>query len=228
MIIRFFVMDQFDFGKKSEDCIAGFSYRLPACDHSFLFRSWLLKSKNLLFRYSNLYQLSLIFVYPVAVFLLLFVNWIVLSGKFDAFHLGLGVLSCLIVTILSQDLLYHDRTKGLKARLIEAWAFIRYLPWIIWEVVKANLHVLKLAVTQKGYEEMSPRVVTFETYLKTDFAKFVLANSITLTPGTITMLIRGDVFHVHTMSQFLEDDLLTGAIERKVAEVFEPEVLKKA
>ena len=167
-------------------------------------------------------------MYPVAVFLLLFLNWIVLSGKFDAFHLGLGVVSCLIVTTLSQDLLYHDRTKGLKRRLLEAWAFIRYLPWIIWEVVKANLHVLKLATTPKGYEEMSPREVTFETYLKTDFAKFVLANSITLTPGTITMLIREDVFHVHTMSQFLEDDLLTGSIERKVAEVFEPEVLKKA
>ena len=166
-------------------------------------------------------------MYPIAVFFLLFLNWIVLSGKFDAFHLGLGLVSCAIVAFLSHDLLYHDRPKGLRCRLIEAWAFIRYLPWIIWEVVKANLHVLKLATTLKGYEEMSPRVVTFETYLKTDFAKFVLANSITLTPGTITMLIRGDVFHVHTMSQFLEDDLLTGAIERKVAEVFEPEVLKK-
>jgi hypothetical protein len=41
------------------------------------------------------------------------------------------------------------------------------------------------------------------------------------------MLIRGDVFHVHTMSQFLEDDLLEGAIERKVAEVFEPDGLKR-
>ena len=167
-------------------------------------------------------------MYPVAVFLLLFLNWVVLSGKFDAFHLGLGVVSCLIVTYLSHDLLYHDRKKGLERRLLEAWSFLRYLPWIIWEVVKANLHVFKLAMTKEGFEEMSPRVVTFETYLKTDFAKFVLANSITLTPGTITMLIRGDVFHIHTMSQFLEDDLLTGAIERKVAEVFEPEVLKKA
>ena len=112
------------------------------------------------------------------------------------------------------------------ARLHEALAFRKYVPWITWEGVKANLHVFKLATTKAGYEEMSPRVVTFETYLKTDFAKFVLANSITLTPGTITMLIRGDIFHVHTMSQFLEDDLLTGAIERKVAEVFEPEVLE--
>ena len=39
------------------------------------------------------------------------------------------------------------------------------------------------------------------------------------------MMIRGDVFHIHTMSQFLEEDLLEGGIERKVAEVFEPEVL---
>ena len=80
-------------------------------------------------------------MYPIAVFFLLFLNWIVLSGKFDAFHLGLGLVSCAIVAFLSHDLLYHDRSKGLRCRLIEAWAFIRYLPWIIWEVVKANLHV---------------------------------------------------------------------------------------
>ena len=109
----------------------------------------------------------------------------------------------------------------------EAWRFICYLPWLTWEVVLANIHVFKLAMTGKGYVQMSPRVVTFKTKLKTDFAKFVLANSITLTPGTITMLIRGDVFHIHVMSQFLEDDLLGGAIEDKVLEIFEPELLNK-
>ena len=166
-------------------------------------------------------------MYPILIFLLLLLNWVILSGKFDAFHLGLGVISCFVVAWLSQDLLYHDRSKKLKERIREAGAFLRYVPWISWEVVKANLHVFKLAMTHAGYEEMSPRVVTFDTYLKTDFAKFVFANSITLTPGTITMLIRGDTFHVHTMSQFLEDDLLSGGIERKVAEVFEPEVLSK-
>ena len=108
----------------------------------------------------------------------------------------------------------------------EAGAFLQYVPWLVVEIVKANMHVFKLAMTRKGYEEVAPRIVTIKSKLKTDFAKFVFANSITLTPGTITMLIRGDVFHVHTMSQFLEDDLLEGAIERKVAEVFEPEVLK--
>ena len=108
----------------------------------------------------------------------------------------------------------------------ETGAFLQYIPWLVIEIVKANMHVFKLAMTPKGYEEVAPRIVTIKTKLKTDFAKYVFANSITLTPGTITMLIRGDVFHVHTMSQFLEDDLLEGAIEKKVAEVFEPEVLK--
>lgn len=165
-------------------------------------------------------------MYPIIIFFLLLLNWVILSGKFDAFHLGLGLISCFVVTWISQDLLFKDRRKGFTERIRETCAFIKYIPWISWEVVKANLHVFKLAMTNTGYEEMAPRVVTFETYLKTDFAKFVLANSITLTPGTITMLIRGDVFHVHTMSQFLEDDLLTGGIEKRVAEVFEPEVLK--
>jgi len=172
----------------------------------------------------NFYFLT---VYPIVVFILLFLNWIIFSGKFDVFHLGLGIVSCVVVTWLSQDLLYFDRAKGFLARVREAWGFIGYIPWLTWEVVLANVHVLKLAMTKAGYVEMSPRVVTFKTKLKTDFAKFVLANSITLTPGTITMLIRGDVFHIHVMSQYLEDDLLTGAIEMKVLEIFEPELLNK-
>ena len=194
---------------------------------SDFFRSWLPQAKNVFFSNFSSPFIRKIFVYPILIFFLLFVNWIVFSGKFDAFHLGLWVISCAVVGWLSQDLLYVDRKKSMPARLQEAFAFLKYIPWITWEVVKANLHVFKLAMTKAGYEEMAPRVVTFKTYLKTDFAKFVLANSITLTPGTITMLIRGDIVHVHTMSQFLEDDLLEGAIERKVAEVFEPEVLKK-
>ncbi len=166
-------------------------------------------------------------VYPIFVFFLLLANWIVFSGKFDAFHLGLGVISSLFITWISQDFLFHDRSKTWEERMREAGAFLQYIPWLIVEIIKANLHVFKLAMTRNGYEEVAPRIVTIKTYLKTDFAKFVFANSITLTPGTITMLIRGDVFHVHTMSQFLEDDLLEGAIERKVAEVFEPDVLKR-
>lgn len=139
----------------------------------------------------------------------------------------MGVLSSLLVTWISHDFLFVDRKKSWEERTREAMAFLQYVPWLTIEIVKANLHVFKLAMTRSGYKEIEPRIVRYRTYLRTDFAKFVLANSITLTPGTITMLIRGDVLHVHTMSQFLEDDLLQGAIERKVAEVFEPDAIKR-
>ena len=164
-------------------------------------------------------------MYNIVIFFLLLANWIVFSGKFDVFHLGLGIISSLFITWISHDFLFHDRKKSWEERMREAGAFLQYIPWLTVEIIKANLHVFKLAMSRTGYEEVAPRIVTIKTYLKTDFAKFVFANSITLTPGTITMLIRGDVFHVHTMSQFLEDDLLEGAIERKVAEVFEPNAL---
>ena len=162
--------------------------------------------------------------YRIAIFLLLLVTWAVFSGKFDAFHLGLGALSSLIVTWLSQDLLFKDREKGLAGRLGEAVRFIAYAFWLLWQIVLANVHVFKLAMTKEGEKEMSPRVVKFKTKLKTDFAKFVYANSITLTPGTITIQINGNEYLVHAISEAVEKDLLTGEMERRVAAVFEPEV----
>ena len=99
-----------------------------------------------------------------------------------------------------------------------------YAFWLLWQIVLANVHVFKLAMTKGGQEEMSPRVVTFKTKLKTDFAKFVYANSITLTPGTITMQIKGSQFMVHAISEVVAKDLLSGAMERRVVAIFEPEL----
>ena len=155
-------------------------------------------------------------MYPILVFIFLFISWIIFSGKFDIFHLGLGVVSSLVVTWLSNDLLFHDRKMSISDRLKQVFAFLRYIPWITLEVVKANLHVLKLATTKKGYEEMSPRVVTFTTKLKTDFAKFVLANSITLTPGTISVETKKNKILVHYLEQNGFKDLLSGRMSTKV------------
>ena len=164
--------------------------------------------------------------YRIAIFLLLLATWAVFSGKFDAFHLGLGALSSLIVTWLSQDLLFQDRKKTLAERIAEAGRFVGYVFWLLWQIVLANVHVFKLAMAKEGDEEMSPRVVTFRTKLKTDFAKFVFANSITLTPGTITIQIKGSQFMVHAISEVVEKDLRSGEMERRVAAIFEPEVAK--
>ena len=78
----------------------------------------------------SLFLTFILTVYPIVVFILLFLNWIIFSGKFDVFHLGLGIVSCVVVTWLSQDLLYFDRAKGFLARVREAWGLYWLYPLV--------------------------------------------------------------------------------------------------
>lgn len=161
-------------------------------------------------------------MYSILVFILLMVSWVVFSGLLDVFHLTLGVISCAIVTRLSADLAFENRAMSMGQRAEQAWRLGIYLLWLIWQVVLSNLHVLKLALSFRGGEEIRPRIVRFRTKLKTDFGKYTLANSITLTPGTVTVRIEGEVFTVHAISQFAADGL-AGDMEARIARVFEPD-----
>ena len=76
----------------------------------------------------------------------------------------------------------------------------------------------------KGMDEVEPEVVRFKTKLRSDFGKWLLANSITLTPGTVTIMVRGDEFVIHAISQGAAEGL-NGEMERRIAQIFEPEVL---
>ena len=151
-------------------------------------------------------------------FLIMFGFWILLSGKFDLFHLTLGVLSSGLVAWLSTDVLMLDSKKN--DRLAIAFRFISYVPWLLYQIVISTLHVTFLALHPKMKELIDPTIVTFKTKLKTDIAKVALANSITLTPGTITIRIEGQVFYVHAISRKAAAGL-PGEMEDRLAKVFE-------
>ena len=150
-------------------------------------------------------------------FLLLFGFWLLMSGKLDLFHLVLGIISSVIVTWMSSDLLFIDRTR--KGRIAEVGRFILYIPWIVKEILLSTLHVAKLALHPAMKEKIAPRIVTFKTSLKTDVARVTLANSITLTPGTITIRIEDDVFTVHALSDKVASGL-PGEMEERIARIF--------
>jgi multicomponent Na+:H+ antiporter subunit E len=164
-------------------------------------------------------------MYHVLMFILMMLFWILMSGKLDPFHLILGAISSLIVAWSSTDLLFQDRGKSLAARLSEAVRFMLYACWLFWQIVLANFHVIYLALTPKPIKEtLSPHIFNFKTTLQTDFARFVLANSITLTPGTVTIRVSEDIFLVHAITVKAAGDLQGGSIremERRVAWVFE-------
>jgi multicomponent Na+:H+ antiporter subunit E len=151
----------------------------------------------------------------LAVFLILFAFWLLLSGHYDLFHLSLGLLCSLLVAFVSHDLLIEN-ISGLK-RLRKTWRFVLYVPWLIYQIVVANLHVAYLILNPKVID---PRIVRFKTRLKSQFSMVTLGNSITLTPGTITMDITDGEFVVHALSKKVADDILSGEMERRVAHVY--------
>ena len=162
-------------------------------------------------------------------FILLFLTWLMLSGKFDLFHMAMGAFSSLLVTIISNDILFKQKKNGLSRRLGEAMRFIVYCFWLLYQIVIANFHVVALALSPKFMaNNFHPRIFTFKTSLKSDFAKFVLANSITLTPGTVTIRIDKDIFFIHAISKKAAGDLpqheSMSEMEKRVAWVFEKEL----
>ncbi|MGK0189744.1 MAG: multicomponent Na+:H+ antiporter subunit E [Verrucomicrobiales bacterium] len=163
-------------------------------------------------------------MYQALVFFLLLLTWVIFSGLLDPFHLSLGVLSCLVVTWMSSGMLFANRKVNMGERLRQLQLLVPYLAWLLWQIVHANVHILKLALTPGGPDEVRPQMVRFRTELKSDFAKFLLAQSITLTPGTVTVKIEGDEFLIHAISKFAADGL-DGAMEQRIAAIFEPESL---
>jgi multicomponent Na+:H+ antiporter subunit E len=151
-------------------------------------------------------------------FLIMFGFWILLSGKFDLFHLTLGVLSSALVSFLSTDILMRDNRKH--DRLGITFRFICYIPWLLSQIVLSTLHVTYLALHPKMTERIDPTIVTFKTKLQTTIAQVALANSITLTPGTITIRIEDGVFYVHAISRQAAAGL-PGEMEDRLARVFE-------
>ncbi len=158
----------------------------------------------------------------VAVFLLtffiLFGIWLLLSGKFDRLHISLGVISCLIVAFISSDLLFtSSETKGMTATCLR---FLRYIPWLLYQIFLANIHVLYLTFHPKMMDLIDPKIIRFRSKLKSNISLLTFANSITLTPGTITVYVSvyGD-FQVHTIDK-PSGQSLPGEMEARVGRIF--------
>jgi multicomponent Na+:H+ antiporter subunit E len=150
-------------------------------------------------------------------FFVAFATWIVLSGKFDLFHITLGIISSLIVASFSGDLMLSaSRKKGLPSQWLR---FIRYLPWLLYQVFLANIHVMYLVFHPKMMELIDPRIIRFKSKLNREMSHLIFANSITLTPGTITVFVSiyGD-YAVHAIDEKCGQSL-PGEMEKRVAKI---------
>jgi len=128
--------------------------------------------------------------------------WLALSGHYTPMLISFGVGSSIFVVWVANrmDVVDHE---GVPLHL--TWRFLVYFPWLMKEVFVANLQVAKLILDPKM--PISPRMVVFHGSQETDLGRVIYANSITLTPGTITTGVEGKEYQIHALSAA---DLETG------------------
>lgn len=161
-------------------------------------------------------MINLKYKFAVGLFIILFSFWLLLSGKLDAFHIIFGLASTALVTIMCYDMVFENEAGNRNPTKI--FRFLVYVPWLIYQIIIANIDVAKRVLHPSM--PIEPDFIVFKSRLKSEMSRTTLANSITLTPGTITVDIVGDEFIVHAIARAPADDLLKGAMEKKVAHVF--------
>ncbi len=132
-------------------------------------------------------------------FFLMFALWVLLNGRITAEIAILGVLICGAVYICAA------RATGLTVRReLQMWRrfphAVAYLVLLVWEVLKASVSVMALTLSPRA-GEVKPRMVRFHSPVDSEIGKVILANSITLTPGTITCGEAGGQFYVHALDE---------------------------
>lgn len=149
-------------------------------------------------------------------FLLLFAFWIILNGRWTTEVALVGaVVSGLIYLLAWKFMDYSPRKEWAVAKRLPR--VLQYLAFLVGEVFKSAWQVIQFIWSPKV--EVQPVVNSFHTSLRTDAGKVVLANSITITPGTITVDIRGDQLLVHCLDESLDSGLEGSDMERRIMKI---------
>ena len=130
-------------------------------------------------------------MYPFLLFI-----WFMLNGRFTWEITILGVLLCGLVHLFAKKHMDYSLKKDLNL-LRRIGLFVIYLGVLIWEIVKANWKVMLLILA--GHHHTDSTIIQVRIPLKTELARTILANSITMTPGTITISLDEDLYTVHAL-----------------------------
>jgi multicomponent Na+:H+ antiporter subunit E len=155
---------------------------------------------------------------PALQALVLLALWLVLSGKFDAFHVGMGVASVALVLWLNRALLGGTSLEPGPTRPMDLLSLATYVPWLAWKMVASGLYVAYLSLHPRM--PVSPVLIRFRSHQPSVSAQVILGNSITVTPGTLTLAIEDDQITVHSLTGHLAEELGEGTLSRRVARLF--------
>ncbi len=143
----------------------------------------------------------------------LFGFWLALSGHYTPFLMTIGFLAVLVIVYISWKMGVID-AEGHPIQLVPA--AITYFPWLAFEILKSAWSVTKAILSPTL--AISPTMAVIRASQKTNPGLVTYANSITLTPGTITVAVQGDKFTIHALEASGADDLEAGGMDKRVSQ----------
>jgi multicomponent Na+:H+ antiporter subunit E len=146
--------------------------------------------------------------------------WLLLSGHYTPLLLAIGLIGTALVVYFALRMEFADE-EGVPVIHL-SWRIWGYLPWLVLEIVKSNIAVARIVLDPKL--PIDPIMIRVRSRQRTDLGKVIMANSITLTPGTVTVGMAGNELFVHALrastAQGMDDgemNVRVSALERELA-----------
>ncbi|MEE2707733.1 MAG: Na+/H+ antiporter subunit E [Planctomycetota bacterium] len=140
-----------------------------------------------------------------------FLIWLLISESFDGLHMGMGILAAFAVAWFNTER-SHTRSS------IRIWPLLLYFPWLVGRIIQSGFHLSVLILHPAM--PIDPKMIRHQTKLQDDGAFVLLGNSITLTPGTITVEAESQGLVVHAMDDRSAGDVTSRRIEQRIDRVF--------
>ena len=150
--------------------------------------------------------------YVISLAIVLSLLWLGISGVYKPLMYSFGAGSVVFVVWMSRRM---DVVGVEHNPVLYSWRLPIYWLWLLWEIVKSNIEVARAALSPGKL--VRPRVVKVPMRLHSSVGKVTYANSVTLTPGTVTLLLEDDQLEAHALLESSAASLESGEMERKIA-----------
>jgi multicomponent Na+:H+ antiporter subunit E len=141
--------------------------------------------------------------------------WLLLSGIYQPLILGFGVASVFIVVLLLKRM---DDADAEQKRAASGVRMLRYVAWLIGQIISSSIHVTKLVWSNP--KNLSPSLAKVSVKEVPEKVRVLYANSITLTPGTLSVDLKDDEITVHALQQQSIEELQKGEMENKITSIW--------
>ncbi len=147
----------------------------------------------------------------------LFAFWLVLSGSLNLIDLAFGLILSVLFGVWAAKTLWAEDAPVLTAR--QAGQFVLYIPHLLKNMVVSALQVAEVVLDPRM--PIDPIIVGHRTPFKREVTRVAYANSITLTPGTLTVDVENNTFYIHGLAESFTDEIASGELEQRLMRVFE-------